>query len=97
MRDRLERAKEARLRTQKLGGKSLGELLADEEMDSAAAWVLKSRTQEETRKVKRKQMRKQGGNKGVIDAQVRTRTSNDSRLTGSPPRACSMHSRAHSG
>uniref|UniRef100_A0A7S4C0S0 SART-1 family protein n=1 Tax=Chrysotila carterae TaxID=13221 RepID=A0A7S4C0S0_CHRCT len=71
MRDRLERAKEARLRTQKLGGKSLGELLADEEMDSAAAWVLKSRTQEETRKVKRKQMRKQGGNKGVIDAQSR--------------------------
>ena len=57
MREKLDAARRQRLLHQKLKGKSLGEQLAGEEMDSAAAWVMKSRTQEEVRKEKKKEMK----------------------------------------
>ena len=50
MREKLDAARRQRMLNQKLGGKGLGEQLAGEEMDSAAAWVSKSRRQEEDRK-----------------------------------------------
>jgi hypothetical protein len=57
LRDKLDSARRQRLLHQKLAGKSLGEQLAGEEMDSAAAWVQKSRGQEEDRKERRKETR----------------------------------------
>lgn len=55
MRDKLDAARRQRLLHQKLTGQSLGEQLAGEEMDSAAAWVAKSRVQEDDRKERRKE------------------------------------------
>ena len=46
LREKLDTARRQRLLNQKLSGKSLGEQLGGEELDSAAAWVAKSRRQE---------------------------------------------------
>ena len=43
VRERLNAARQQRLLNQRLSGKSLGEQLAGEELDSSAAWVQKSR------------------------------------------------------
>ena len=59
LRDKLDSARRQRLLHQKLTGKSLGEQLVGEEMDSVAAWVGKHQGQEETRKEKRKEMKAQ--------------------------------------
>ena len=50
LRDKLDSARRQRLLHQKLTGKSLGEQLVGEEMDSVAAWVGKHQGQEETRR-----------------------------------------------
>ncbi|KAL1520214.1 hypothetical protein AB1Y20_023684 [Prymnesium parvum] len=55
LRAKFEDAKRKRLLHQKLHGSSLGEMLEGEEMDSAMAWIEKSRRQEETRKERRKE------------------------------------------
>ena len=73
LRDKLEGARRQRLLHQKLSGKSLGEQLAGEEMDSAAAWVGKHQTQEVTREERRKELRKErkrGGAKGEAAAKM---------------------------
>ena len=57
MREKLDAARRQRLLHQKLTGTSLGEQLAGEEMDSAAAWVAKSRGQEMERKERNKEAR----------------------------------------
>ena len=54
LRDRLESARNKRLLNAKLGGKSIAEQLEGDEMDSAAAWINKSRRQEDERKEARK-------------------------------------------
>ena len=43
LREKLDTARRKRILNQKLSGKSLGEQLGGEEMDSAAAWVQRSR------------------------------------------------------
>ena len=55
MRAKLDAARRQRLLTQKMAGRSLGEQLAGEEMDSAAAWVSKSRDQQEARAERRRE------------------------------------------
>ena len=55
LREKVEDTKRKRLLHQKLSGKSLGEMLEGEEMDSAMGWIEKSRRQEEVRKEKRKE------------------------------------------
>ena len=50
LREKLDTARRQRLLNQKLSGKSLGEQLGGEELDSSAAWVAKSRRQETERK-----------------------------------------------
>ena len=50
LREKLDTARRQRLLNQKLSGKSLGEQLGGEELDSSAAWVAKSRRQEAERK-----------------------------------------------
>ena len=50
LREKLDTARRQRLLNQKLSGKSLGEQLGGEELDSSAAWVAKSRRQAEERK-----------------------------------------------
>lgn len=62
MRDKLEAARRGRLLHQKLSGKSLGEQLADSEMDSATAWVRKSRAQEVDRRERKKERILKNGN-----------------------------------
>ena len=57
LRDKIDKQRRQRLLHQKLSGKSLGEQLAGDEMDSAAAWVAKSRNQEVDRKERRKEAR----------------------------------------
>lgn len=54
LREKLEDAKRKRLLHQKIKGGSLGEMLEGEEMDSAMAWIEKSRRQEQARKEQRK-------------------------------------------
>ena len=59
MREKLDGARRQRLLNQKLSGKSLGEQLVGDEMDSAAAWVSKHQGQEATRKEKKRVARAQ--------------------------------------
>ena len=54
---KIEEARRQRLEQQRTTGRSLGEQLAGEEMDSAAAWVMKSRGQEELRKERKKELK----------------------------------------
>ena len=70
MREKLDAARRKRLLHQKLSGASLGEQLAGEEMDSAAAWVAKTRNQEEQRAEKRKELKAQRKAKGALAAQA---------------------------
>ncbi|KAL3895545.1 MAG: hypothetical protein SGPRY_013486 [Prymnesium sp.] len=55
LREKIEDAKRKRLLHQKMNGSSLGEMLEGEEMDSAVAWIEKSRRQENARTEKRKE------------------------------------------
>uniref|UniRef100_A0A7S0JG55 SART-1 family protein n=1 Tax=Calcidiscus leptoporus TaxID=127549 RepID=A0A7S0JG55_9EUKA len=66
MRERIDSMKEARLRKQKLGS-SLGEQLAQEE-DSAAAWIAKSRAQEDLRKARKKEAKSKRSAAVVVSA-----------------------------
>jgi hypothetical protein len=65
LREKLESARRQRLLHQKLEGKSLGEQLAGEEMDSAAAWVSKHATQESDRKERRREAKARKGAAGA--------------------------------
>ena len=72
LREKMEDAKRKRLLHQKLSGKSLGEMLEGEEMDSAMGWIEKSRRQEESRK-EAKKAAKARKPKGPSAAQVQVR------------------------